>query len=196
MILSSGYYSSERHCEGDLLSKRHCEGDSLSKRHCVRGSLSKRHCEGVARGNLRRCILAVALFALLLCMSGCAGKASISARKGFVRNPEKVYASNEKAEIGMKLTGEASYYGPGFDGKLTASGEVFDQDDYTCAHKSLPFGTKLKVTRVDNGKSVVVRVNDRGPYVDGRIIDLSVAAGKDIGLDKVGHAQVTATVIE
>lgn len=96
----------------------------------------------------------------------------------------------------MKLTGEASYYGPGFDGKLTASGEVFDQDDYTCAHKSLPFGTKLKVTRVDNGKSVVVRVNDRGPYVDGRIIDLSVAAGKDIGLDKVGHAQVTATVIE
>ena len=66
----------------------------------------------------------------------------------------------------------------------------------TCAHKSLPFGTKLKVVRKDNGKSVVVRVNDRGPYVDGRILDLSMAAGKKIGLDKAGHAEVVATVIE
>lgn len=96
----------------------------------------------------------------------------------------------------MKITGEASYYGPGFDGKKTASGEIFDEDDYTCAHKSLPFGTKLKVVRKDNGKSVVVRVNDRGPYVGDRILDLSVAAGKKIGLDKVGHAVVVATVIE
>ena len=84
----------------------------------------------------------------------------------------------------------------GFHGKQTASGEIFNQNDYTCAHKSLPFGTKLKVVRDDTGASVVVRVNDRGPYVDGRILDLSVAAGKDIGLDKVGHAKVTATVIE
>ena len=131
----------------------------------------------------------VALISAIL--SGCAGKASISARKGYVRNPAKHYASGEKAEIGMKITGEASYYGPGFDGKQTASGEIFDQDDMTCAHKSLPFGTKLKVVRKDNGKSVVVRVNDRGPYVDGRILDLSVAAGK-----KLGHAEVVATVIE
>jgi len=141
---------------------------------------------------LLRCLLVVAL----LVLGGCAGKASISARKGYVRNPEKHYASNEKAEIGMKISGEASYYGPGFDGKKTASGEIFDQDDMTCAHKSLPFGTKLKVVRKDNGKSVVVRVNDRGPYVDGRILDLSAAAGKKIGLDKVGHAEVVATVIE
>ena len=98
--------------------------------------------------------------------------------------------------MGMKMTGEASYYGPGCVGKKTASGEIFDQDDMTCAHKSLPFGTKLKVVRKDNGKSVVVRVNDRGPYVDGRILDLSMAAGKKIGLDKVGHAEVVATVIE
>lgn len=136
------------------------------------------------------------LTALPLLFSGCAGKASISARKGFVRDPQKYYASKEKAEIGMKITGEASYYGPGFDGKKTASGEIFDEDDYTCAHKSLPFGTKLKVVRKDNGKSVVVRVNDRGPYVGDRILDLSVAAGKKIGLDKVGHAVVVATVIE
>lgn len=129
-------------------------------------------------------------------MSGCAGVDSISARKGYVRFPGKHYASNEKAEIGTKIQGEASYYGEGFDGKLTASGETFDEDDMTCAHKTLPFGTKLKVVRDDNGESVVVRVNDRGPYVDGRILDLSTAAGKKIGLDKVGHAKVTATVIE
>lgn len=140
-------------------------------------------------------------FSLLVCLavllSGCAaGNAKIASRKGYVRFPEKQYASGEKAEIGLKIKGEASYYGPGFHGKQTASGEIFDQDDYTCAHKSLPFGTKLKVVRIDNGSSVVVRVNDRGPYVDGRILDLSVAAGKQIGLDKVGHAEVVATVIE
>lgn len=142
-----------------------------------------------------------ALFSLMVCLavllSGCAaGNAKIASRKGYVRFPEKQYASGEKAEIGLKIKGEASYYGPGFHGKQTASGEIFDQDDYTCAHKSLPFGTKLKVVRVDNGSSVVVRVNDRGPYVDGRILDLSVAAGKKIGLDKVGHAEVVATVVE
>ena len=140
-------------------------------------------------------------FSLIVCLavllSGCAaGNAKIASRKGYVRFPEKQYASGEKAEIGLKIKGQASYYGPGFHGKQTASGEIFDQDDYTCAHKSLPFGTKLKVVRVDNGSSVVVRVNDRGPYVDGRILDLSVAAGKQIGLDKVGHAEVVATVIE
>ena len=90
----------------------------------------------------------------------------------------------------------ASYYAEDFHGKKTSNGERFNMYDYTCAHKSLPFGTKLKVVRDDTGASVVVRVNDRGPYVDGRILDLSVAAGKDIGLDKVGHAKVTATVIE
>ena len=139
------------------------------------------------------------LVSLLLCLvfAGCAaGNAKIASRKGYVRFPEKHYASGEKAEIGLKITGEASYYGPGFHGKQTASGEIFDQEDYTCAHKSLPFGTKLKVVRKDNGKSVVVRVNDRGPYVDGRILDLSVAAGKKIGLNKVGHAEVVATVVE
>ncbi len=152
-------------------------------------AFSYRHFQG--------CIRIVGVVALSILLSGCAaGNAKIASRKGYVRFPEKQYASGEKAEIGLKITGEASYYGPGFDGKKTASGEIFDQDDFTCAHKSLPFGTKLKVVRVDNGMSVVVRVNDRGPYVDGRILDLSVAAGKEIGLDKAGHAKVVATVIE
>jgi rare lipoprotein A len=152
-------------------------------------AFSYRHFQG--------CIRIAGVVALSILLSGCAaGNAKIASRKGYVRFPEKQYASGEKAEIGLKITGEASYYGPGFDGKKTASGEIFDQDDFTCAHKSLPFGTKLKVVRVDNGMSVVVRVNDRGPYVDGRILDLSIAAGKEIGLDKAGHAKVVATVIE
>ena len=139
----------------------------------------------------------VAVLSAAMLLSGCAAaNAKIASRKGYVRFPGKHYASGEKAEIGTKIEGEASYYGPGFDGKQTASGEIFDQDDYTCAHKTLPFGAKLKVVRKDNGESVEVRVNDRGPYVGDRILALSAAAGKKIGLDKVEHATVTATVIE
>ena len=116
----------------------------------------------------------VAVLSAALLLSGCAAaNAKIASRKGYVRFPGKHYASGEKAEIGTKIEGEASYYGPGFDGKQTASGEIFDQDDYTCAHKTLPFGTKLKVVRKDNGESVEVRVNDRGPFVASREIDLT-----------------------
>lgn len=144
----------------------------------------------------KKALLLAALCGFTISMVGCAGKESISARKGYVRFPGKHYASKEKAAIGTKIEGEASYYGPGFHGKKTASGETFNQNDYTCAHKTLPFGTKLKVVRKDNGESVEVRVNDRGPYVGDRILDLSVAAGKKIGLDKSGHAYVSATVVE
>lgn len=107
-------------------------------------------------------------------------------------------ASSKKstAKVGEVLHGEASYYGPGLEGNLTANGETFNSSEMTCAHKSLPFNTMLRVTRDDTGESVVVRVNDRGPYAKGRILDLSAGAGKKIGLDKVGHAMVTAEVIE
>lgn len=147
------------------------------------------------------------LLALIVAMflSSCAdGNAKIASRKGYERFPDDGSASSgakaqkgkKKAAVGTVLKGQASYYGPGFDGKKTASGEIFNQNDMTCAHKSLPFGTKLRVVRDDTGASVEVRVNDRGPYVRDRIIDLSAAAGKKLGLDKVGHAKVTATVIE
>lgn len=103
--------------------------------------------------------------------------------------------AGKKAKVGQVLHGEASYYGPGFEGKLTANGETFNSSEMTCAHKTLPFNTMLKVTRDDTGASVVVRVNDRGPYAKGRILDLSAGAGKKIGLDKDGHAKVTIEVI-
>lgn len=138
-----------------------------------------------------RFLLVVVLGVLLAC-SGCAGSTH---RKGYTR-VTKSSRVQKKAEIGYTFTGDASYYGKGFDGKKTASGEIFDRNAMTCAHRSLPFGTKLKVVRVKTGASVVVRVNDRGPYAKKRVLDLSEAAGKVLGLDKAGHAQVSATVIE
>jgi len=91
--------------------------------------------------------------------------------------------------------GYASYYGAEFDGKETASGEIFNMYDLTCAHRSLPFGTKLKVTNTENGRSVVVKVNDRGPWVKGRIIDLSYQAAKEIGMLDTGTAGVKIKVV-
>lgn len=136
------------------------------------------------------------VFAVLLCVlvafSGCSGSTH---RKGYTR-VTSASRVQKKVQIGYTFSGDASYYGKGFDGKKTASGEIFDRNAMTCAHRSLPFGTKLKVVRVKTGASVVVRVNDRGPYAKRRVLDLSEAAGKVLGLDKAGHAQVTATVIE
>ncbi len=91
--------------------------------------------------------------------------------------------------------GVASYYGEGFHGSRTASGEIFIKWDYTCAHRRLPFGTKLRVTNLKNKKSVIVRVNDRGPFVKGRIIDLSYAAAEKIGMIGAGTEKVKIEVV-
>ena len=91
------------------------------------------------------------------------------------------------------LSGIASYYGKEFHGRKTASGEPFNMNALTAAHRTLPFNTTVKVTNAKNGKNVTVRINDRGPFIAGRIIDLSYAAAKAIGLLSVG--QVTVTII-
>lgn len=96
---------------------------------------------------------------------------------------------------GAVETGDASWYGPGFHGKKTASGERFDKNKLTAAHRTLPFGTKVRVTRRDTGRSVVVRINDRGPFVRGRIIDLSKGAAKRIDMLKIGVAPVRLEVL-
>ena len=93
-------------------------------------------------------------------------------------------------------TGYASWYGGKFQGRKTANGEIFDTYKYTAAHKTLPFDTIVKVKNLDNGKTVVVRVNDRGPFVADRIIDLSYAAAKDIDMIKTGTAKVRIQVVE
>lgn len=98
---------------------------------------------------------------------------------------------------GEKLgSGKASYYGSQHHDKLTASGERFDQAALTAAHRSLPFGTKVRVTNTSNGKSVVVRVNDRGPFVRGRIIDLSKAAFQRIANTRSGVVGVRLERVE
>jgi rare lipoprotein A len=93
-------------------------------------------------------------------------------------------------------TGKASWYGDVHHGKKTASGEAYDMHTLTAAHRTLPFGTRVRVTNVDNGRSVVVRVNDRGPLVGGRIIDLSQAAARALGALGSGVFTVRLEIFE
>ncbi|MFO7844937.1 MAG: septal ring lytic transglycosylase RlpA family protein [Balneolaceae bacterium] len=97
----------------------------------------------------------------------------------------------DRSETGRMLqTGKASWYGPNFHGKATANGEVFNMNDLTAAHRTLPFNTVLQVQNLDNGRSVVVRINDRGPYVANRVIDLSRKAAQEIDMEDTGTANV------
>lgn len=93
-------------------------------------------------------------------------------------------------------TGVASWYGPGFHGKTTSNGERYNQNAMTAAHKLLPFGTRLRVINLENGKMTEVRINDRGPFVDSRIIDLSRAAARDLGMLGKGTARVRLIALE
>jgi rare lipoprotein A (peptidoglycan hydrolase) len=98
-------------------------------------------------------------------------------------------------ETHQTFNGTASWYGPYFHGRQTATGETFNQNDLTAAHKTLPFGTYLKVRNQLNGKSVVVRINDRGPYIGDRSLDLSYAAAQCLGGDRVGVIPYQATIL-
>lgn len=92
-------------------------------------------------------------------------------------------------------SGQATWYGSGAHGNYTASGEIFNMYDYTAAHKTLPFGTICRVTDTDTGRSVLVRINDRGPFGAGRVIDLSYQAASDLGIISKGVANVTVEVL-
>jgi len=96
-------------------------------------------------------------------------------------------------ELGMM---KASWYGPRFHGRLTANGEIYDQMGFTAAHKSLPFGTLLRLTNPKNKKSVIVRINDRGPYIPGRQIDLSKKVAVELDILKEGTAKLIVEKIE
>jgi rare lipoprotein A len=97
--------------------------------------------------------------------------------------------------VGDTMRGISSWYGPHFHGQYTSNGEVYNMHKMTAAHKTWPMDTIVKVDNLDNGRSVVVRINDRGPFVKGRIIDCSYAAGKKLGLDRTGLARVKLTVL-
>lgn len=94
------------------------------------------------------------------------------------------------------ISGTSSYYGKDFHGKLTANGEIFDMYGLTAAHKTLPLNTIIRVTNLGNEKSLILRVNDRGPYIEGRILDCSYGAAKKLGFITQGTAQVRIEVIE
>ena len=125
---------------------------------------------------------ALALLGLALTLSGCAQ----TKPAGLVAAP---------ATLGTRFVGVASWYGQAHHGRRTASGETFDMHRLTAAHRTLPFGTRLRVTNVDNGRSVVVRVNDRGPHVAGRILDVSHAGAKALGMTGTGVTRVEIVVL-
>ncbi len=106
-----------------------------------------------------------------------------------------IFSPSLNSRVVGVMSGMASWYGPGFDGNYSASGEVFNARDLTAAHPSLPFGTLVRVVNMDNGQSVVVRINDRGPYAHGRVIDISEAAAGVIGLISSGVAPVKLEVL-
>lgn len=97
---------------------------------------------------------------------------------------------------GEPQSGNASYYSYEFNKRKTASGELFNPEALTCAHRTLKFGTILKVTNLRNGEDVLVRVNDRGPFIQGRIIDLSLGAAKKIKMLKTGTAKVSIEIVK
>ena len=94
-----------------------------------------------------------------------------------------------------RLHGEASYYADAFQGRKTSSGEKFDMHDLTAAHRKLAFGTHVRVTNLDNGREVIVRINDRGPYYGERVIDLSYGAARELGMIKAGVAPVDIEIL-
>jgi rare lipoprotein A len=96
---------------------------------------------------------------------------------------------------GYVQKGKASWYGPNFHGRLTANGETYDMEALTAAHRTLPLGTYVKVTRSDRGREIVVRINDRGPFVKGRIIDLSKAGARHLDMLEEGVAEVTVRAL-
>ncbi len=117
-------------------------------------------------------------------LAACAGRA-----------PEPAVTPLPSVEVGWSETGVASWYGEPFDGRATASGEVYDMDRLTAAHRRLPFGTVVRVENRDNGRSVELRVTDRGPFARDRILDVSRAAARALGMIGPGTARIRLTVV-
>lgn len=115
--------------------------------------------------------------------------AAPAAKKAALQSAAKKADKTEKTAK-FSQTGKASWYGPGFHGKKTANGERFDMNTLTAAHRTLPISSRVRVTNLANGKSVVVRINDRGPYHGNRVMDLSKAAAQELGFIRTGTAQV------
>ncbi|MGM0505922.1 MAG: septal ring lytic transglycosylase RlpA family protein [Bacteroidota bacterium] len=136
-------------------------------------------------------LLALAAFMLLL--NSCGVVSPFTERTA----PEKRESLAERFSPGEVIQrGSSSWYGPNFQGKITANGEVYNMDDLTAAHRTLPFNTVVRVTNQVNGRSVEVRINDRGPYVGDRIIDISRRAAEEIDMIQAGVQEVELQLVE
>jgi len=130
-----------------------------------------------------------------------ANAASVSEyQSSFTETPSSVQVKFEVPKsysipLARVYTGQASWYGPGFYGSKTASGSIFNANSMTAAHRSLPFGTRVRVTNLNNGRSQIVTIDDRGPFVGGRIIDLSEGAARVLGVKSSGVASVRLEVL-
>ena len=127
-------------------------------------------------------LVGFSLAVLALAAAGCA-------------STKPTHATPASAAPGTRIVGLASWYGQRHQGRATASGEAFDMNQLTAAHRTMPFGTRLRVTNVENGRSVVVRVNDRGPWVNDRVLDVSQAAAKALGMVGDGVTKVEVVVL-
>jgi len=148
----------------------------------------------------------IVLFTMTFFMTGCSQKKRVhkptkytsKARHKSTMRSYKVLGKRYHptyVEVGQVMHGISSWYGPNFHGKHTSNGEVYNMYTRTAAHKTWPMDTMVKVKNLQNGKSTIVRINDRGPFVRGRVIDCSYTAGKEIGLDRMGIAKVDIEVI-
>ncbi len=153
----------------------------------------------LAQRALKRAVVAAALFACCIFSPGCGRKHQRAARMPQAPQPARTASRNARKPaplpVGYTETGIASWYGVPYHGRPAADGEIYDMEKLVAAHRLMPFNTWLKVTNLSNNKSVNVRVIDRGPFVDGRIVDLSKAAAREIGLLGPGIGRVRLEVI-
>jgi rare lipoprotein A len=159
-----------------------------------------------------RCVRLLAVLVVSFVAQSCTSLATVSRANIPYAEPDRIVvqtAPNSEARMQNvslstiptpaskhALRGDASWYGPRFHGKKTASGELYDQTKLTAAHKTLPLGSRAKVTNLENGNTVEVQINDRGPFIDGRIIDLSRAAAGALDFVEAGIAPVRVEIVE
>jgi rare lipoprotein A len=138
---------------------------------------------------------------VLLSLIGCSSSPRFAERTKYTHESKSPQHQEQKEKhssekVLLTLEGVVSYYAHDFHGKQTSNGETFDMNALTAAHRTFPFGTKVRVTSLENNKSVIVRVNDRGPFKEGRIMDLSMGAAKEIDLILNGTSRVRLEVLE
>jgi rare lipoprotein A len=147
-------------------------------------------------------MIRILLCATMFLLVGCTSTPRFAGREEQHSGERKSPAQTEhpmqqnSGKILLTLEGIVSFYAHDFHGKQTSNGETFDMNALTAAHRTFPFGTKVRVTNLESNKTVVVRVNDRGPFKEGRIMDLSMGAAKEIDLIRTGTARVRLEVLE